>query len=231
MAVTTHAIATADDSNGSSYVSGAFTPAADDLLLVSISAAATTAVGTVTSSVAGKTFTKITSATRSNGGSTVYMFVADQLASNESQTVTFDCTGDAAAGAVIVVCRVSGITRTGLDAILQSAVANDADPSVDTDIVFGANVQTANPTVGAFGSFDPNASTPPTNWTTLGGDSGTAPTNRCQTVSRDSGFTGTTITWPAGGTSQRGIVFAEVDTSAAGGGAAEHRPLMMMGVG
>ena len=79
MAAVTLGVATFDSSNLESYVSDAFTPAANDLLLVLVSATNTVAAGTVTDSQGG-TYTKITGAARSGG--TGYAFIRNSLTYN-----------------------------------------------------------------------------------------------------------------------------------------------------
>lgn len=80
MAAVTHAIATASTSNASSYASGSFTPAANDLLVAFVAASSTVATGTMTSSVGGQTFTKVTSFLLGASAWTLYAFICDQLA-------------------------------------------------------------------------------------------------------------------------------------------------------
>jgi len=216
-AATTHAVATASTSNATSYASGAFTPAANDLLIAFVVASGTVATGTMTSSVGGQTFTKITSFAYSASANTVYAFVSDQLVSATSQTVTFDCTGDNATGAVIFVARISGMSRTGLSAIKQSAGQANQSASTTPAPAFGASALTGNPTLGVIGNAtSPAGMTPPTGWTeNASGDTGySTPTTGGEYVYRDSGFTGTTITWGGTSASVFASLIVELDTSA-----------------
>jgi hypothetical protein len=218
MAAFTHAVSTASSANTTSYASGAFIPAADDLLVVDVSATGTLATGSLASSVAGKTFSEVTHAVFA-GVATRYVYVSDQLASNESQTVTFDCTGDTASGAIINVERVSGITKTGLTAILQSAIQENQDTPATPETVFDAACQTGNPTLAAVSHFSADDFTPPTNWTGLGEATHGVPNHRSETAGRDSGFTGTTITWGSAYSIDGAAISLEIDASEEGGAA------------
>lgn len=103
----TSAVNTASSTDTTSYASGSFTPAANDLLLAWVHASDTVAAGTMSDSQAlGWTLQTSRAVAATNG--TIYLFVAQALAANSSMTVTFDCTGDGATGAVVSVVRVAG---------------------------------------------------------------------------------------------------------------------------
>mgnify|MGYP001167294179 CR=1 FL=1 len=216
MAAVTHRVSTASTSNVTSYASGAFTPAVGDLLLVWVSAAATVAAGTLTGTGAGLTFTKVTSRVHAGSLSTAYLFIANALVTAaSSQTVTFDCTGDAATGCVIQVASVSAMIRTGTNAVLQSSGQDNQAAATTPAPVFGASCLTANPTLGlVYNETNPATMTPPTSWTERDDTGHATPAKGAEYVSRDSGFTGTTITW--GGTSASAFcsIGVELDTTA-----------------
>lgn len=221
-ATVTHAVATASTTDATSYVSGAFTPAAGDLLVAFVVANATVAAGTMTDSQA-LGFTKNTSAIYDDGGgvtATIYLFVSNATAAASSMTVTFDCTGDAATGTVIEVARVSSLTRTGSSAVLRSAVTSSGSNGNVPAATFAAAALTGNPTLGVVGNLtNPATLTPPTSWTEQSDTGFATPTTGTEYVSRDSGFTGTVITWGSSSASNYGVVIVEMDTSAAGGAA------------
>lgn len=195
MAAITHAVSTASTSNAASYDSGAFTPAAGDVLVAFVVATNTLATGTMTSSVAGQTFTKVTSAVYNSSGNTIYCFVSNSFATAVSQTVTFNCTGDNATGSIIQVARIAGMSRAGINAIRQYATQNNQSPGTPS-VSFTNAVQTNNPTLGLVGNeTTPAGMTPPTGWTELNDTGYSTPTTGAEYVGRDSGFTGTTLTW------------------------------------
>lgn len=216
MATVTHGITTSNTANTTSYTSGSFTPALNDLLLVFVEAGGTVAIGSMTDSQ-GLGFTKVTSAIYDTNTQTVYCFVANNLAAASAMTVTFDCTGDPSTGVVICVARIAGMTRTNLSAIRQSAVENNLAAATVPAPVFAASALTGNPTLGAVGNnSNPAAITEPTSWTEQADAGVVTPDRGLEYVSRNSGFTGTTITWGSAGATVKGDIIVELDTSAAG---------------
>ena len=203
-------------SNATSYASAAFTPATDDLLVVFVQADGTVDAGSLTSSVGGATFTRVDVALYATSANSLYCFVADQLATNVSQTVTFDCPGDIASGCEITVERISGITKTGLTAILQSKKQENQAATGTPAPTFDSAVQTANPTLGAVGKQVNSAMTEPTGWTELYDDGHSTPNNRLEVVGRASGFTGTTVTWGSASDGAFASIIVEIDASSAG---------------
>lgn len=216
----TAGVSTASNANGSSYASGAFTPAAGDLLVVFVTATGTIAAGTMTDSQ-GLGFTKITTALKNTSADTLYLFISNNTAAASSMTVTFDCTGDNATGATIQVARVTAMSRTGSSASRQTAKQENQASGGTPAPVFGSAALTANPTLGLVGN-----STNPATMTAPGGtvcngagyterdDTGhTLPTDGSEYVSCDSGFTGTTITWGGTSASVFGDIIVELNTS------------------
>jgi hypothetical protein len=220
MAAVTHAVSTPSTSNTTSYLSGSFTPAADDLLVVFVSiTASVSATPTLTSSVGGKTFSLKDTALWGTSTHKMFVFVADQLASNVSQTVTFDCSDDSATGCNITVARVSGITKTGLTAILQTAKSeNQSGAGSNPATTFSSSALTGNPTITCISSNDNTNMTEPTDWAHLARPGYGTPVNETTSAYRDSGFTGTTITWANTTNGDYAVLAVEIDASADGGG-------------
>lgn len=217
MATVTHRVVTPSTSNVTSYASGSFTPSVNDLLIVMVYATATIAAGSLTGST-GPTFTKI----RSNAdalGATLYLFVANSLiTSATAQTVTFDCTGDAATGAIINVASVSGMSKTGTSAILQSTSATHVTSSVPTS-TFTSTTNTNNAIITVYGCLDPVA-TPASAGVPSTFTSGTvtnttigSPFARSEYAYKNSGSTITAVTWSSN-TSAGLSSSIELDTSA-----------------
>lgn len=214
MAATTHRVAIADTSNAATYTSGAFTPGADELLVVFAVVTATAAAGTCTSSVSGHSFKQITTALKASSGDKLYCYVSNQLATAVSQTVTIDVTGDNGTSCVGFVAGVSGMVRIGAGAVRQSAVQSNQASGTPAP-AFSQSALTGNVTLGFVGNAtNPAALTPPTSWTEpTGGDTGIGtPATGGEYVFRDSGFTGTTITWGSAG-GVFGDIIIELDTS------------------
>jgi hypothetical protein len=218
MAAVTHRVATAATTNASSYASGSFTPAVGDLLVGMVVASGTKATSpTFTANAGAITFKPVAAAPLAASVDTMYLFVAEQLVSSAvSMTATFTCTQDAATGAVVMVASVSGMARTGLSAVRQLETAMNVAAGTPA-LSFPAACLTGNPTIGLIGNAtNPAGLTPPTSWTEpAGGDTGyNTPPTGAEYVYRDSGFTGTTVTWGSSSASAYGGIIIELDTSA-----------------
>jgi hypothetical protein len=132
MATYVHRVATTSTTDGTTYTSASFTPTIEDHLIVFVYASDTTATGTCTSSQ-GTTFSLVR---RDGATHSLYVFIANELELGLSQTITFDCTGDAATGAIIAAGSIQGGFYTGLQSIRQSqsaTFASGATPSVTLD--------------------------------------------------------------------------------------------------
>lgn len=215
MAAVTHGVSTASSLNDTTYPSGSFTPAANDFMVVFVAAAATVVSNPTLTDSQGVGFLQYTSSTR--GGGTAYLFVAHALAAAVARTVTFDCSGDAATGAVICVALVSGMTSLGSASVRQVGIFNGAAAGTPAG-TFGAGstaVLTTNPTLGfLMNNTNPTGVTEPTGWTEREDTGFATPTTGAEYVSRDSGFTGTSITWGSTSASQFAGIIVELDASA-----------------
>jgi hypothetical protein len=217
----TFAISTTSTSNVTSYATASFTPAVGDLLLVFVVASGTVAAGTCTESVAETTFTKVTSCLKNSSADTNYLFIANKLlTSGTARTVTFDCTGDAATGAIVTVYRIAYLGRWGSNAIRQSAVqANQAATGTPAP-AFTTAALTTNPVLGLVGnsataanSMSPPTGTTPT-WNEGSDNAYSTPSTGSETIWINSGFTGTTVTWGSTCATAFGSIIVEVDASA-----------------
>lgn len=217
MAAITHAVASASTTQAESYTTGSFSPSAGDLLVVLVTTTdSVEPVGLTDTQTLG--WTLVATATKSLTADSLYLYVADATASASSMTVTFDCTGDEATGCVIQVMRVSGMSRTGSDAIRQFGVSSGNSAGTPS-VTLGAAALTTNPTVGAVmhgdgtGSSDP---TPPTGFTDLDLSGYTSPTLGTLYTKDESGFTGTSVAWTSATSTNYGALAFELDASSAG---------------
>jgi hypothetical protein len=217
-AAVTHATTTESTLDGTSYASGSFTPAANDLIVVTVYASGTAVAnspGTMTDSQ-GLGFTRVTSA--SGAPNSVYLFVANKLAAASAMTVTFAATGDDATGSIITVWRVAGMSRTGQSAVKQSKTFVNGNAGNSPTVSFSADCNTNNPTIALVGNqANPAGLTPPTLWTEPAeADVGySTPIRGAEAVFRNTGFTGTTIKWGSASATVWHVVAVELDTSAA----------------
>jgi hypothetical protein len=205
--VTTNAPAT--------YVSGAFTPAVNDLLVVMIAIAGSTASPTVTDNQGG-TYTLVNSALKSASADIMRMYVRTALVSSAvSHTVTATGTFTGSTGCNFAVASISGMTRTGASAIKQSAIRENRGAEAIA-VTFGTAVLTGNPVIAFFGnSTNPAGVTPPSTFTELLDTGHATPVKGLEYARVDSGFTGTVVTWGSASATACGAICAEFDTSAA----------------
>lgn len=218
MAACTHRVSTASTANASTYASGAFTPALNDLLVAEVEYSATTVgvVPTMTDSQ-GLGFTLIVAKANDNTSGATAIFVANALAANSSMTVTLSPVSTTPTGAIITVTSVSGMTKTGATAAKQSASANGVTSAPAA--TFASSVLTGNVTitvVQGVGSGTGLGVTQPTSWTSQNDTGYSTPTIGGQYATRDSGFTGTTITWGSSLSGRWSTAIIELDTSASG---------------
>lgn len=224
MATVTHITGAADTSNtpNTCPTAGTFTPTAGRLLVVGVvtSNSGAPTGGSMTASANGITFSGCgATALAATSTTTIDWYIANQLtpASPAAMTVTWTPT-DAGTGTVIFVCEVAGMTRAGAGAVRQTGKADNQAAASTPAPVFGVAVLTGNPTLGLVGNASsPAGLTPPTGWTepATTGDLGYAtPTTGGEYVHRDSGFTGTTVTWGSTSATAFGALVIELDTSA-----------------
>jgi hypothetical protein len=200
--------------NNSAVTVPGFTPTSGDLLV---------AVALVTGQGSGGTFsdnrslgwTNIITAVKNTSGDSVVLAVANSLAGALSTTVTFTpAGGPTSSGVSISVMRVSGMSRTGLSAVRQSAKA-DNQPQTTPAATFSVAALTANPIIGAVANQNnPAGITPPSTWNEIHDQGYASPNSGLETVAKDSGFTGTTVTWGFISASALCCLIAELDTSA-----------------
>lgn len=211
-ATVAHGVAFTQTLNQETCTTGSFTVSADELPIVFVGNSATTDGGVLTDSLGG-TYTEIVTATAQTGADKLWLYVRDALHNGGSTTLTMDVTGDPATGCVIFAMRVTGMTNVGAAAIRGTGTQSNQTTATPSGVL-GAAALTGNPTIGfVFTNANPAALTPPTGWTEdAAGDTGYATPDRGgEYVYRDSGFTGTTITWNTS-TGNFGTIVAELDS-------------------
>jgi len=218
MPTTTFRVGTPSTSNTANYASGSFAPAVGDLLVVFAvftGNAGAVSTASVTESVGQTGFSRIDSALFTASANAVMAFVANSFSSSTaSRTVTFHTNGGNATGCTVIVYSISGMLRTGLDAIRQDAEQPNLAAGTTPAPVFTNACLTGNVTLGVVGNTsNPATITPPTSWTEDLDTGYSTPTCGAESVHRDSGFTGTTITWGSAGSTGKGVITLELDSS------------------
>lgn len=220
----------ASTSNTTSYSLVAFTPSANAILTVFVFASDTTAVATMTGG--GFSWTLETSVLY-NTVNTAYLFWAKTGSSPGSTTVTFDCTGDTASGAIIAISEWTGADVSTPNPIKQFKTA--ATTAANPTATFDANMTTTNGYAGGVGLplSGANVCAQPTLWTEIADTGYGTPTAAACVAHRALGETGATVTFTASSAAY-GIIIAEVYESGAGPGGPAGPPtgsLALMGVG
>jgi len=147
-------------------------------------------------------------------------FVRNSLISTATSTTVTVATGSNSCG-VIHILPFSSMTRTGLDAIRSSGLQNNQAAGTAAPVLNQAAL-TGNVTLVAHGSAD-TTTTPPTNWTERFDTNLANETTALETATRDSGFTGTTITFGAASSTVFCSQAIELDGSAPSGHPAMRR--------
>jgi hypothetical protein len=228
MATVVAGVSAANTGNNTTLTTGAFTPAAADLLVAFAYVTGQASGGTFTDSQS-LTWTQVTTAANTTNTATLVLAISNALAANSSMTVTFTPAGaPTATGICISVLRVSGMKRTGVTAIRQAGppvslptqqIGKEESQGARTpapSLPFAA--LTTNPVVGAVGNASNTAGLSPT---TSGGTFSEAhdvgynnPSTGLETQFISSGFTGTTVTWGSGSATTFSDIVAELDSSA-----------------
>lgn len=220
----THAITLSDTTDGASgahtYTTGSFTPAANDLIVVSVGLSGVTNFTGLTYSVtdsAGQSYTQADSTDSGSGmPRSAAVFVANTLSSSSARTVSVAISGLSGAtptGCNISVERVSGMTLTGSSAILQHAVAS-SNTSGTPAPAFASAALTTSVCVGCVGqATNPAAMTAPSGWTNDANIGYASPATGLNACHINSGFTGTTVTWGSSSSTQWSAVIVELDTT------------------
>lgn len=222
--VTSLAAMSSSDTDTTSYSGNAGTPTTGDALICFVWAVGTLSAGSMTGTW---TWEKLTSFSV-GGTSTIYVFMAYATAGT-STTPTFSCTDDAATACFIQCFNISGTGGGGSVYVRQfkSATGSGTNPAVTMD----AAILTGNPVLGCAANFLNNSAqfTAPTSWTE-GGEASTATTTATlETAYRNSGETGTTITWTNANALPWGAVVVELYNT--GTGPTTVTPMMAYGDG
>lgn len=189
------------------------TPAVGDLFIVVCGVSANTNTAPTCSDDNGGTYSLITTAQKATSADTMSVFVRNQFLLNTTSTIVTVATGSNTSGAVHVIA-VSGMFRTALDAIVQSARQENQAAGTPAP-AFSASALTGNLTVGAVcNATNPAGMTTPTGWTERQDTGFNTPPIGLETVTRDSGFTGTTVTWGSASASAFCSLIVELDASA-----------------
>lgn len=206
--------AAASTTNSANVSSASFTPAANDLLVAIAFFTGNTAAITISDSQGGATWVEITSALKNASADRIRVFVRSAKVAASAMTVTSTRTGTTTGGGLVVL-RVSGMSRNGAAAVRQSARQENQAGGATPAPSFLAACLTANPTIVAvFNGTNPAGITPNASWSERADTGYGTPNTGIEVATRDSGFTGTTITGSNTSASAWCSIALELDTSA-----------------
>jgi hypothetical protein len=192
------------------------TPTVNDLIVVvhGMSGWASGDTSTITDDQSG-TYTQIGGNPLSTGGGTggaLWISIRDTLISSGVSTI-FTATNVGDTGGGLTVLRVSGMSRTGASAALQSVGQSNQTENPPV-IAFGAATNTNNPIILAvFGEDNPAGVTPPTDFTENTDTGWSTPTSGVEVCNVSSGKTASSYSWSGGALTDHNEVGVELDTT------------------
>src|SRR5439155_6691255 len=196
MATVTAAISSADSTDGISFSTAAFTPAAGDLVVVFVHSSGETSTDWVVTDSVGGAYTKIARFVRVVSANILELWVGNQLEAATSRTITFSHAVGNSTACDMSVLRVAGMSKTGAAAVKQSAGQSNQAAANTPNPAFAATTDTNNVCIGAVANgVNPATMTPTTGWTEAHDVGVATPITGLETQFINSGFVGTTVTW------------------------------------
>lgn len=215
--VTNRGTPLADTTNTAAYATASFTPVAGELLVVMVQATGTVASApTLSASANGLTFVRLPTVARKNTNvDTQWMFVANQLvpASPASMVLNFSCSQDAATGCIIAIAGVAGMSKVGSAAVRQQGSGNNFAGGTAPSATFPFAPLAENALLFAAHTSVQTGRTPPVGWTEQVDVAYATPATGGGYSSRDSGFTGLTVTSTDSTSGPCSALALELDTS------------------
>ncbi len=214
MAATYRTSAAGGGTSGSVDRTVTITTLANDLLLVFAQTSGNTNTAATCSDNQGGTYTQIDFAANSASANTATWFVRNSLVGTGASTIITVVTGSNTAGEIVAVA-MAGMSRTGLAAIRSKGKQVNQAAGTPAPVLSQAAL-TGNPTIGAvFNASTPAGMTTPTGWTERQDVGQSTPSTGIEVVTRDSGFTGTTVTWGSASATAYASAIVELDSSLA----------------
>lgn len=212
---TYRASAAGGGSSGSGDRAVTFTPAVGDLPVICVNTSGNTNnTPTCTDNNGSGTYHLVACVAKGASADRVAVFVRNAKMVNTTSTTATVATGTNTAGEAVAVL-ISGMTRVGSAAVRQ--FASQANQAAGTPApAFSAAALTGNLTIGMIGNTsNPATMTQPTGWTERQDVGQASPNTGLHVVTRDSGFTGTAVTWGNASGSTFASIIVELDTTSA----------------
>ena len=196
MATVRNGVAAGSTTNAATYTTASFTPTSGDLLFAIFGVSGSTATDWAPSDSLSGSWQKILRAVKGGSADFVEVWVRTALSNGSALTVTFSHASGNASGCAWNVSRVAGMSLTGSSAIRGSGIEDNLASGATPAPTLSTAALTGNPTVtGVFSTVNGGLNTVPTNWTALSHGNHGTPNATVRQAYRNSGFTGTTITW------------------------------------
>ncbi len=216
MAVSEPVVEFVSNADASSYThTSSFTPAANSVILIFVTATACTLSAPTISGGSGWSIAPDIEAncTFNSGVSSIYAFIGVAGASPGSFTCTFDCTGDPATGCTMSFLQFTGANTT--TPLAQFKIKNST-ASTNPSITADSNLQTGNAyALCVANPANPAGITETTNWTETVDTGHTSPTTGVFVQYRDGGESGATVTTTRAGSVNHGIILIEIAAGSA----------------
>jgi enamine deaminase RidA (YjgF/YER057c/UK114 family) len=197
--------------NTAVYTSAANTtvPAVGDYIVVLVVASDSLDAAVVTDDLGG-TYTRVRQTTFNGGVDQVAIYIRDAAVTTTNPLKTsVDFTGDNATGCTWRDFRLAGATGAAV-----KSGANTGGAGTTPSVALGSAVATANPVIGAVGNkTNPAGITQPSGWTEASDLGYNTPTTGREFADRDSGETGSTITWGSTSATAWGAVVVEFEAA------------------
>ena len=200
--------------SGTGDRSATFSPAANTLLVAFASVSGNTQTAPTMTDNQGGTYTLVGQAYWSGGSNNMFAFVRDSLVATKISTkLTLDT--DTNTAGEIEILAFTGMTKTGAAAVRQIYGAGNQTPMTEPTVFFTSNVNSSDPTITAVASADVSGlgSVPATGWSERKDTYQSSPTTGLETATKDSGFSGSTITYAATTDTSYAVMGIELDTS------------------
>jgi len=213
MAVTLLGSATFNTNSGTHTVTS--TPAQGDLIVIVAANTGNTSAATPTDDQGG-VYVQVNTCVKATSADRMGVFVRTTLVPSGVSTVFTHAPG-ASSGGGIAVLKVTGMKRTGSQAIRQSAIQSNQASGTPTPVLSVAAL-TGNALIGAvFNGASPATMTERSSpaWSERADVGYGSPTTGLEVMSIDSGETGTSIAWGSSSGSAFCSIVVELDTSAA----------------
>lgn len=210
-AVTLLGTATFSTASGTKTVTA--TPAVGDLIVIYTAHTGNTSAATPTDDQGG-VYQEVTAAAsvKVTSADQLRCFIRTQLIPAAVSTIFTHAPGTSTGGG-LAVHKVTGMGRVGAAAARQAAVQNNQAAATPAP-AYGSSALTGNAHIGAiFNGTNPATMTAPASWTERTDVGYATPTSGLETASRDSGFTGTTVTWGSASGSAFCSSIVELDNS------------------